>query len=91
VADDDGIEILVLEQFAEVVVRGHTLVIAGLGAVLVAFLDHLLRAIETFLDDIAHRDDFHFLPAEQAAEVAAAHRADADKAERKAVARLNSG
>ena len=79
--DHDGVDALVLQQLAEVGVGLHALVSCRLFFLRVALLDHLRGAIAPFLDHVADGDDLDLLAAEEAAEVAPAHRADADEPE----------
>jgi hypothetical protein len=80
--DHHRVEALVGEQLAVAGVGLHALVVAGLDPLGVLLLNGRLRVVEPLLDHVTHRDHLHLRAAEQAAEVVAAHRADADEADR---------
>ena len=83
--DDDGIDVLAAEELAEVCVGGAAGERAFLFLLGVVGFDLLLGVVPAFGDHVADRHDLHAGIAEEAAEVPAALRADADEAERDAL------
>jgi hypothetical protein len=85
--DDDGIDVFALEEIAEVGVRltALELALALLGGVVVG--GHLLGGVAALGDHVADGHDLDVWGAEEAAQVAAAHGADADEPEGEAVVR----
>ena len=80
-ADDDGVDIAAIQQFAEIDVCGATAIGAGLAFLGVGTMHALDGVLAANAVHVADGDDLRAAVAEEALEMSAIHHADADEAE----------
>ena len=83
--DDDGVDVLALQQLAEVGI-GFTTFEAGIFVLAIAFFDSLFGEFSAVGIDVADGHDLDFFAAQEAAEVTAVHFTHADESECEALA-----